>query len=60
MYFKITKHLNTAITTITNMSNKITLKIEEDIYFKLMALKAKLKCKTWDELFKKIISKYGK
>jgi len=31
------------------------MKIDEEIYFKLVALKGKLRCKTWDELFKKLI-----
>jgi len=40
------------------MRKMVTMKIDENIYFDLISLKGKLKCKTWDELFKKIISDY--
>jgi len=38
----------------TNMKD-ITIKVKPDIYFELVSLKGKLKCKTWDSLFRKLI-----
>jgi len=40
------------------MRKLVTIKISEDIYFKLIALKGKLKCKTWDELLRKVTKKF--
>lgn len=42
------------------MRKIVTLKIDEEVYFKLVTLKGKLRCKTWDELFEKIVKSYGK
>jgi predicted CopG family antitoxin len=40
------------------MRKLVTIKISEDIYFKLVALRGKLKCKTWDELLRKIAEEF--
>lgn len=40
--------------------SKVTLKVEEGVFYELIKLKGKLKTKTWDELFKKIIKEYEK
>ncbi len=40
------------------ISNKVTMKISEEIFFELMKLKGDFKAKTWDELFKKIIKEH--
>jgi len=42
------------------MGNKITMKVEEEVFYGMVRLKGKLKSKTWDELFRKIINKYEK
>ncbi len=42
------------------MSKRVTLKINEDLFYELIKLKGKFRTKTWDELFKQIIEKYGK
>ena len=31
------------------------MKVDEEIFYELLKLKGKLKAKTWDELFKKIV-----
>ena len=54
------KSLNTNFTIISNMSNKITMKVDENVFYELIKLKGRLKTKTWDELFRKIIKKYRK
>ena len=48
------------VTNNTNISNRVTMKISEDIFFELMKLKGNYRAKSWDELFKKIIDENEK
>lgn len=36
------------------------MKVDEEVFYDLVKLKGKLKAKTWDELFRKIVEEYEK
>lgn len=40
--------------------SKVTMKVDEEVFYDLVKLKGKMKVKTWDELFKKIVKVHKK
>lgn len=41
------------------MKKLVTMKVSEELFFKLLELKGRLKCKTWEELYEKILRDYS-